>query len=81
MKKTLKKFGAVVTIAAMMTVSLAGCAKKTTCSNCNQKKSCKKLTVEFAGEKESDWVCKDCYKKNKEVLELSESFGAKVTYK
>lgn len=54
--KKVRKFGAIVGLMAVMMGTLAGCAKKTTCDVCEEKKKCTKK--EYFGEKV--WICDDC---------------------
>ncbi len=68
--KKLKKVGAVVTLACMMTVSLAGCAKKTECEGCGEKKKCNKYEAELLGESETGWFCSDCADEMESYIEM-----------
>ncbi|MBP3621149.1 MAG: hypothetical protein J6J16_05260 [Lachnospiraceae bacterium] len=60
MRKAVKKVLAVTTLAALMSLSLVGCAKKTECEGCGEEKKCKEYEMTFMGETESGWLCKDC---------------------
>ncbi len=68
--KKLKKIGAVVTLACMMTVSLAGCTKTTECAECGEKKKCTEYEFELMGEEGSDWFCEDCVDDCKAMVEM-----------
>ena len=56
MKKKLLKIAALIGLAAMMTVGLAGC-KKTECEWCGEKAYCKPMYLNMLGEYN---MCKEC---------------------
>lgn len=60
MKKLVKRTVALVSLAALMSLSLVGCAKKTECEGCGEEKKCHEYEATFMGESESGWFCDDC---------------------
>jgi len=55
-----------------MSLSLVGCAKRTECESCGDKKFCNEYEMSFMGETESGWLCKDCAK---DAEEMCDSMG------
>ncbi|MBO5426563.1 MAG: hypothetical protein J6A25_13725 [Lachnospiraceae bacterium] len=60
MKKFAKKLVALTTLSALMSLALVGCAKRTECEGCEEKKKCYEYEASFMGETESGWFCDDC---------------------
>ncbi len=60
MKKFTKKLVAVLSMTALMSLALVGCAKKTECEGCGEEKKCHEYEASFLGETESGWFCDDC---------------------
>lgn len=60
MKKAIKKATVLVSLVSMMTISLAGCAKKTECEMCQETKKCYKYEMTVEGETESGYLCDTC---------------------
>lgn len=80
MKNTLKKIGAIATLSIMMTVSLAGCTKKTTCEFCQQEKKCYHVQAVESGKKYQGYLCNDCYDTFKSLAKLSNAKVKKLIF-
>ncbi len=70
MKKFVKKLVALTTLSALMSLALVGCAKRTECEACGDKKFCNEYEMSFMGETEDlGWLCKDCADDAKDMCE------------
>lgn len=81
MKKLAKKVVLAVSLAAMMSMSLVGCAKKTECEGCGEKKKCHQYEVTMDGQSEKGWFCSDCADEMEGYIDMINGLGGNAKMK
>ena len=78
MKKFGKKALLLVSVGALMALTLTGCGKKMECEGCLEEKMCNEYEVSVLGQSEDMWLCNDCVE---ELEDEGEEFGVEVEKK